>query len=167
MAYFVPSNRQFMPLDNLDAKDQRIVALLRGDSRMTTQSIADELKMPRVTVHDRIRRLQERGIIRRFTVQLDGGAIGWPLNGFILANWQGERGLTDRREIAEEICALPFVKSCHIVTGQWDFIIQVIAHDMEDLGDAILDRLSSIEGMGHTRTMVSFYDFAGPAENIA
>jgi len=156
-----------VPLSGLDMKDQRIIELLSGDARMSTQSIADRLNMPRVTAHDRIRRLQERGIVRRFTVDIDAGVVGSPLNGFILANWQGERGLTDRRMVAQEICELSFVKSCHIVTGQWDFIIQVVAKDMEDLGDAILDRLSGIEGMGHTRTMVSFYDYGGPAEALS
>ncbi len=81
-----------MPLSGLDMKDQRIIELLSGDARMSTQSIADQLNMPRVTAHDRIRRLQERGIVRRFTVDIDAGVVGSPLNGFILANWQGERG---------------------------------------------------------------------------
>ena len=156
-----------MAMDELDEKDVRIMDILRGDSRRSTQSIATELDIPRVTVYDRIRRMQEKGLIRRFTVEMGADEMGWTLNAFILANWHGDRGLTDRREVADEICNLEFVKSCHIVTGQWDFVIEVVARDMEDLGDSILDRLSSIEGMGHTQTMVSFYDFEGPASWLA
>jgi DNA-binding Lrp family transcriptional regulator len=147
----------------LDAKDEGIIRLLRADSRASTKSIADALDMPRVTVHDRIRRLLERGIVRRFTVELDRQKAGWPLHAYILANWFGERGQTDRREVAESICELPFVVGCHIVTGQWDLMIEVIARGMEELGDSILDELSAIAGVGHTQTLVSFYDFEGVA----
>jgi DNA-binding Lrp family transcriptional regulator len=147
----------------VDEKDERILAMLKMDCRASTQAIADALHMPRVTVHDRIRRLSEKGVIKRFSVELDRARLGYPLHAYLLANWAGARGLTDRREVAEEISALPFVIGIDIVTGQWDFIIEVVARDMEDLGDAILDQLSAIDGMGHTQTMVSFYDFDGAA----
>ena len=52
---------------------------------------------------------------------------------------------------------------CHIITGQWDFIIEVVASEMDSLGDSILDNLSKIKGIGHTQTMVSFYSFPGAA----
>ncbi|HIC50856.1 MAG: transcriptional regulator [Candidatus Thalassarchaeum betae] len=152
-----------MPLSELDNKDARIVAILEEDARASTQAIADALGMPRVTVHDRIRRLQERGVVKRFTVELGKVELGWQLHAYILANWAGERGHTDRRDVAEEICGMPFVIGCHIVTGQWDFIIEVLARNMEDLGDSILDDLSAIPGVGHTQTLVSFYSFEGEA----
>ena len=156
-----------VPTSELDAKDARIVAMLKEDSRASTQAIADALGMPRVTVHDRIRRLQERGVVRRFTVELGKEELGWRLHAFILANWAGERGQTDRRDVAQEICSMPFVVGCHIVTGQWDFIIEVLARNMEDLGDSILDGLSAVPGVGHTQTLVSFYSFDGEARALS
>ena len=78
-----------MPTSDLDAKDAKIVGMLKEDSRASTQAIADALGMPRVTVHDRIRRLQERGVVRRFTVELGKEELGWSLHAFILANWVG------------------------------------------------------------------------------
>ena len=65
--------------------------MLNEDSRATTQAIADALNMPRVTVHDRIKRLQERGVIDKFSVEINRRELGWPLHGFILANWAGQR----------------------------------------------------------------------------
>jgi len=165
--YFLPSLPKIVPTSELDAKDARIVAMLKVDSRASTQAIADALGMPRVTVHDRIRRLQERGVVRRFTVELGKEELGWSLHAFILANWAGERGQTDRRDVAQEICSMPFVVGCHIVTGQWDFIIEVLARNMEDLGDSILDGLSAVPGVGHTQTLVSFYSFDGEARALS
>ena len=155
-----------MPTSQLDAKDAKIIGMLKEDSRASTQAIADALGMPRVTVHDRIRRLQERGVVRRFTVELGKEELGWSLHAFILANWAGERGHTDRREVAQEICDMPFVVGCHIVTGQWDFIVEVLARNMEDLWDSILDDLSGVPGVGHTQTLVSFYNYDGEAKAL-
>ncbi len=154
-----------MLLQRLDDKDRAIVEILIEDGRASTKSISDRIGIPRVTVHDRIRRLQERGIIERFTVKLNREKLGIPLHGFLLANWAGERARSDRRAVAEEICRLPFVAGCNIITGQWDFIIEVVAREMDSLGDSILDELSKIEGIGHTQTMVTFYSFNGAARS--
>ena len=66
---------QTTAMDELDEKDGRIMDILRGDSRRSTQSIATELDIPRVTVYDRIRRMQEKGLIRRFTVEMGADEI--------------------------------------------------------------------------------------------
>ena len=60
-----------MPFSNLDTKDSGILKMLNEDSRATTQAIADALNMPRVKVHDRIKRLQDRGIIDKFSVEIN------------------------------------------------------------------------------------------------
>ncbi|HJM19450.1 MAG TPA: Lrp/AsnC family transcriptional regulator [Candidatus Thalassarchaeaceae archaeon] len=152
-----------MLFDQLDDKDTAILELLLQDARASTKSIADRLGIPRVTVHDRIKRLQDNGIIEKFTIEVSHEKLGLPLHGFILANWAGNRAKADRRSIAKEICDLPFVAGCHIITGQWDFVIEVVAKEMDSLGDSILDNLSKIEGIGHTQTMVSFYSYRGAA----
>ncbi len=152
-----------MLFSQLDDKDTQILELLIEDARASTKSIADRLNMPRVTVHDRIKRLQDRGIIDKFTVKISHEKLGLPLHGFLLANWAGDKAREDRRSVAKEICKLPFIVGCHIITGQWDFIIEVVAREMDSLGDSILDDLSKIEGIGHTQTMVTFYSYSGAA----
>jgi len=152
-----------MLFSQLDDKDTQILELLIEDARASTKSIADRLGIPRVTVHDRIKRLQDRGVIDKFTVKISHEKLGLPLHGFLLANWAGDKAREDRRSVAKEICKLPFVVGCHIITGQWDFIIEVVAREMDSLGDSILDELSKIEGIGHTQTMVTFYSYSGAA----
>ena len=152
-----------MLFSQLDDKGTQILELLIEDARASTKSIADRLNIPRVTVHDRIKRLQERGVIDKFTVKVSHEKLGLPLHGFLLANWSGDKAREDRRSVAKEICKLPFIVGCHIITGQWDFIIEVVAREMDSLGDSILDELSKIEGIGHTQTMVTFYSYSGAA----
>ena len=152
--------------DELDVKDAAIIDVLRSDARISVQSLADRLGFPRVTVHDRLKKLQERGIVTGFSIKLDRVKLGRPLHGFIQATYERQswhRSQDDRRDIAKKICELPFVVGCHIVTGDWDFLIEVVSKSMDALGDAILDSLSKLEGVGRTHTMVSFYDFEGAA----
>jgi Lrp/AsnC family transcriptional regulator for asnA, asnC and gidA len=148
----------------LDEKDEAILQSLEIDSRKGTQAIADSLSLPRVTVHDRIRRLKEKGVIKRFTIQRDPRAVGLELRAFIFIRC--ERGQVDRRDVAEQLVALPFCIRVSIITGDWDLLVEVVASSMDTLGDAILDQLSKVPGVSGTQTMVSFYEFEGSASSF-
>jgi Lrp/AsnC family transcriptional regulator for asnA, asnC and gidA len=148
----------------LDEKDEAILQSLEIDSRKGTQAIADSLSLPRVTVHDRIRRLKEKGVIKRFTIQRDPRAVGLELRAFIFIRC--ERGQIDRRDVAEQLIALPFCIRVSIITGDWDLLVEVVASSMDTLGDAILDQLSKVPGVSGTQTMVSFYEFEGIASSF-
>jgi Lrp/AsnC family transcriptional regulator for asnA, asnC and gidA len=148
----------------LDEKDEAILQSLEIDSRRGTQAIADSLSLPRVTVHDRIRRLKEKGVIKRFTIQRDPRAVGLELRAFIFIRC--ERGQVDRRDVAEQLIALPFCIRVSIITGDWDLLVEVVASSMDTLGDAILDQLSKVPGVSGTQTMVSFYEFEGMASSF-
>jgi Lrp/AsnC family transcriptional regulator for asnA, asnC and gidA len=148
----------------LDEKDEAILQSLEIDSRKGTQAIADSLSLPRVTVHDRIRRLKEKGVIKRFTIQRDPRAVGLELRAFIFIRC--ERGQVDRRDVAEQLIALPFCIRVSIITGDWDLLVEVVASSMDTLGDAILDQLSKVPGVSGTQTMVSFYEFEGSASSF-
>ena len=109
-------------------------------------------------------RLKREGIIRRYTVDIDAKAWGYELRAFIFARC--ERGNVDRRDIAQKICKFPYVVRCNVVAGDWDLLIEVVSPSMDSLGDAILDGLSKVGGIANTQTMVSFYDYSGPASSL-
>ena len=89
---------------------------------------------------------------------------GYELRAFIFARC--ERGNVDRRDIAQKICKFPYVVRCNVVAGDWDLLIEVVSPSMDSLGDAILDGLSKVGGIANTQTMVSFYDYSGPASSL-
>lgn len=148
----------------LDDKDEAILHSLESDSRKGTQAIADSLAMPRVTVHDRIRRLKEKGVIKRFTIQREPRAVGLDLRAFLFVRC--ESGQVDRRDVAEQLVTLPFCIRVSIITGDWDLLVEVVASSMDTLGDAILDLVSKIVGVSGTQTMISFYEFEGSASSF-
>ena len=148
----------------VDRHDSALLELLKEDSRRSITSIAEKLGLARVTAHDRISKLKREGIIQRFTVDLDAKAMGYGLRAFIFARC--ERGNIDRRELATNMCELPYVVRCNVIAGEWDLLIEVVSPSMDSLGDAILDELSKVGGIANTQTMVSFYDYAGKASSL-
>ena len=148
----------------LDDTDLKLIELLKGDSRASVTSLAEEMGIARVTTHDRMMRLQREGVIRRYTVDIDAKAWGHELRAFIFARC--DRGNVDRRDVAKKICELSYVVRCNVIAGDWDLIIEVVSPSMDSLGDAILDGLSKVGGISSTQTMVSFYDYSGPASSL-
>ena len=154
----------FVHYMKLDIHDLKLIELLKIDSRASVTSLAEEMGIARVTAHDRMVRLQREGIIRRFTVDINAKEWGYDLRAFIFVRC--DRGNVDRRDVAQKMCALPYVVRCNVIAGDWDILVEVVSPSMDSLGDAILDELSKVGGIASTQTMVSFYDYSGPASSL-
>lgn len=140
----------------LDAIDVKLLNELKENARENIASLSKKLGIPRTTVHYRIKRLVDEGIIEKFTVKpnykkLDLGGT----TAFILARYDPDSGLT-QREVAERIAALDGVYEVHIISGEWDMIIKVRAPNAEEVGKIVVDKLREIKGIEQTVTMVSF-----------
>ena len=72
----------------LDEKDLAILSILKKDSRRSTKAIATELDMPRATVHERIKRMAEKGVIKGFSVKVDHAKMGKPITAFVPSGTQ-------------------------------------------------------------------------------
>jgi DNA-binding Lrp family transcriptional regulator len=139
----------------MDDKDIVIIEELKENGRESTTRIADRLGIPRVTVHERIRRLLEEKVIRKFTVQLDYHKLGLGTTAFILVSFLPTTRKT-QSELAEEISRIPNVFEVHIISGEWDFIVKARAESVEELGDLVVNRLRMIEGVEKTISCLSF-----------
>ena len=139
----------------LDDKDLAILLSLEKDSRRTTKAIAEELDMPRATVHERIRRMVQRGVIRRFTVRLDHSALGRPVTAFILVSFLPTAKVS-QRDVAQTIARLDGVHEVHLISGEYDMLVKVRGGSMEDIGSLVIDRIREIDGVGRTLTCASF-----------
>ena len=144
-------------MTQLDDKDYKILALLRENARLTTSEMAKELEIAQTTIHNRIKRMIESGIIKRFTVDLDGKKIGRGLVAYILCtvSYHTSHGQKiDQYEVARLIKALPEVEEVSIVTGENDIIVKVALRDVDELNHFIIYKLRNTEGIEKTRTSV-------------
>lgn len=145
----------------MDELDRGILELLRADARRPIADVARELDVARATVHQRLDRLKEAGVVTGSTIEVDPTALGYPLRAFILVGWQADRD-RDQRQVAERIANIPGVDRVHIVTGAHDFLVEALGEDMDEVGRMIIERMRAIEGVGDTETILTFWTFDGP-----
>jgi len=139
----------------IDEKDLAILRELETDSSRSTKAIAKALGMPRATVHERIRKMREKGIIRGFTVIPDYSKLGEPISAFILVSFLPNSSIS-QRELAKKISEFNGVREVHLISGEYDILLKVRGKSMEDIGSLVIDRLRQIEGVGRTITCASF-----------
>ena len=139
----------------IDEKDQKILEELKKNSRNSTKNIAKNIAIPRVTVHDRIQKMQENGIIKRFSVNIDYKKIGFPTEVFIFISFQSNVDVS-QRELAKKISKLAGVTEVHIISGEYDLLLKVRGSSLEEIGKLVVDKLRALKGVGRTLTFACF-----------
>lgn len=140
---------------DLDRKDLILLNRLRIDSSRSASSLASELAIPRTTVQERIRRMVDQGIIKRFTVQEDYSKLGKPVTVFILISFDTVSGVS-QKEAAEEIAGLEDIYEVYIISGDWDILVKARGESIESIGRLVLEKIRSVRGVARTLTCASF-----------
>jgi DNA-binding Lrp family transcriptional regulator len=130
--------------------DRRIVEALRADGRMSVNELAARVNVSRATAYQRLSRLRETGVIRRFTVDVDPRKLGLPLAALVLVTVVQHAW----REVGDRLRRLPGVEWLALSTGSFDYVLLVRAPDVDHLRDVILDGLQSIEGVQSAQTLL-------------
>ena len=133
----------------MDGLDTTIIACLTTDGRMPYSRIAEEAGVATTTVHQRVRRLTERGIITGTRVTVDWEALGLPVTAAISITAPDDRPLND---VADGLRSIPFVASCYAVTGEFDLFVMVRARSSNHLGQ-LLEEIRR-HAPGRTRAIV-------------
>ena len=126
----------------LDETDRRIISVLQNDARASMRSIAEQAGVSLGTVSNRVRRLEEAGVIRGYSVKLDPELSGWELTVVIGLRIQKGRLI----EIQEKIAKDNRVYGAYDVTGEFDSMIIARARDRRDLDD-LSKNVISIDGV--------------------
>ncbi|QFY62144.1 Lrp/AsnC family transcriptional regulator [Rhizobium grahamii] len=125
------------PNQELDGVDQRMLAALAGDARMSLKELAQLVGLSSPSAAERLRRLQERGVISAFTVDIEPAALGYPLQAIVRV-----RPLPGQLHLVERIIQeTPEFIECDKVTGDDCFIARLVTRSMEQL-DTILDKIA-------------------------
>ncbi|MEW5955883.1 MAG: Lrp/AsnC family transcriptional regulator [Candidatus Micrarchaeota archaeon] len=139
----------------VDERDLAVLEELRRNARQSTADIARKTRLPRVTVHDRIRKLVERGVIKKFSAVPDYEKIGLPVTAFVLASYAPGHGISQRK-VAEQIAKIDGVREVHLISGEWDLLLKVRGKSMEELGSLVIDNLRAVPGIAKTLTIACF-----------
>ena len=135
----------------LDDIDLKILGLLQRDARMTNAAIAAEVGLTAPSVFERIRKLEQRGVIRGYTVTLDPAALGKVLTAFIRVTVEED----ERYEAGvEAVGADPDVLECYHVAGEDCLIIKTRVADPAEL-ERLLKRIRSRVTVQRSVTMIA------------
>jgi len=118
-----------------DARNLELIRLLQQDPRASISELARRITMSAPAVKERLTRLEEAGVIRGYTLDLDPGALGWPITAYVRIRPMPGQLL----KIAELAASIPQVAECHRISGEDCFILKVYLASIESM-DGILDR---------------------------
>jgi Lrp/AsnC family transcriptional regulator for asnA, asnC and gidA len=134
----------------LDETDRTILRILQSDARTPFSEIARQIDMSSATVHDRVGRMEDAGVIEGYHAKVDPRAVG--LGTSALVGLRIEQGReTDALERLREIDG---VQEIHLTTGEWDVVLRLYAEDTDGLRELMFDEISRIEGFSRSQTMV-------------
>lgn len=139
----------------VDEKDKQILETLAKDSRIPTKHIAEKLNIPRVTVHTRIEKLKQEGVIKQFTIIADYAKLGLPVTAFVFVEYAYNDDLT-QKDLAMLIAEIDNVFEVHLITGEWDILVKIRGSTLEEIGKIVLDEIRPMKGVTKTITCPSF-----------
>ncbi len=134
---------------NLDDIDRKILTILQKNSRTPLREISKEVGLAESTVYERIKKLKEHGVIKKFTVILDPDALGFTLLAFILIKSKAGK----YSHVASELKKYPQIVEIYETTGDYDMLVKIRTRNSEELNE-FLDTIGEIEGVVATHTMV-------------
>jgi DNA-binding Lrp family transcriptional regulator len=132
---------------DVDRKDFAIINALKENSRSAIRDIAKQTKLRPSTVHQRILKLKERGVIEKFTIKLNNKAVGEGFIVFMLIK-------TKPSAMLEKIIASRHVKEFFGVTGEYDLFLKLKFSDVEEFNDFII-KFRKEQAIQTTLTMVA------------
>lgn len=140
----------------MDHFDEQIVDLVDGGT-IRYSAIAKKMNAPLSTVHIRMKKLEKSGVIRKYKGDIDWKKAGLPLSALILINIDVNllRELKKTQDrVLKELLSLQYVKEGHVITGEADLVVKVLAKDSTHLKDILLNHIDAIQGVVSTKTMV-------------
>ena len=135
----------------IDEMDRRILSLLQQDARLPNAEIARRVGMAPSATLERLRKLEERGVILGYEVRVDPRKIGLGLTAFISVKAQDKQGELDT---GERLKQHPNVLEVHHIAGEDCYLVKVRAVDTEDLGRLLRSDFSTMPSVSSTRTTV-------------
>ncbi len=131
---------------SLDATDRRLLTVLQREGRITNAELSERVNLSPSACHRRVQRLEEDGYIARYVALLDTRKIGKPTTVYVEITLQGQADeLLDAFE--REVARVPDILECHLMAGQADYLLKIMAEDTEDFARIHRQYLSRLPGV--------------------
>jgi Lrp/AsnC family transcriptional regulator, leucine-responsive regulatory protein len=136
----------------LDKKDIEILRLLQADAKLTVREIAARVHLSATPVHERIKRMEKEGVIKQYAALLDNHLV----NKGIMVLCQVSLKEHDKKTaqvFIDAILQFEEVIECYNISGEFDFMLKIIAESMDGYHQFFVNRLSEIKGIAQTKSI--------------
>jgi DNA-binding Lrp family transcriptional regulator len=137
-----------------DRIDRQIMALLQEQGRMTNVELAERVGLTAPPCLRRVRALEEAGVIRGYHAELDPVALGHPITVFALVSLRSQAE-SDLAAFEQHIAAIPEVRECHMLNGEIDFILKIVATDLKGFQELLTTRLTTAPNVTSVKTSLT------------
>lgn len=138
----------------LDRIDRQILSLLQADGRMTNVDLAEKVGLTAPPCLRRVRALEEAGVIRGYHAEVDAVRLGYPITVFCMVSLRSQAE-QDLAAFEEHVAALPEVRECHMLNGEIDFILKIVAADLTAFQDFLTMHLTTAPNVAGVKTSLT------------
>ena len=134
----------------MDENDKKILTELISNSRMPISKISSKTGIPDSTVSNRIKKLENNNIIEQYTTIINPEAIGIKVIAMIIIQTETEK----HENVEIELPKLDKVSQVYSISGEYDILIKVWAHTLEELNDIVKSEIRTIDGIEELRELI-------------
>ncbi len=135
----------------MNRTDEKILKALQEDGRATASGISGSVHLSVPAVAERIRKMENAGVIRGYTVRLDRGKRGYRLLALVFIGLESARDIPVFTKAAVEY---PEVLECHHIAGEYDYLLKVLLEDTDALEAFLSKKLKRLPGVRKTNTLI-------------
>ncbi len=136
-------------MHNMDETDHKLLALLRRDARTNIATLATKLGVSRGTITNRIKKLEDEGIIVGYTVRVRPDAQRDQIKAWTSIAVDGNQ----TRTVIASLLGEPNIATLHDTNGRWDLLAELRAENLQELGKT-LERIRLVKGISNTETSI-------------
>ena len=138
----------------LDSVDRKILHDLQEDGRMTNVDLATRAGISAPPCLRRVRALEESGVIRGYHADIDGEALGYTVTIFAFVGLTSQAE-TDLQDFESMVAEWEMVRECHMLMGETDFLLKIVAHDWDDFQRFLTTKLTPAPNVSHVKAALS------------
>ncbi len=146
----------------LDPIDRKILSTLQRSGRASNVELATAVQLSAPQCFRRVRALEDRGVIRGYAARVDAEALGYAVTAYVNVSVAGDQFFRVR-DIEREIAAYPQILECQAVSGDYDYLLKVVARDLKSLSQFLTDRLMQVAGIDDVRSMICLEEVKPPS----
>jgi DNA-binding Lrp family transcriptional regulator len=143
-----------MANSNLDEIDMKLLSELQDNGRITNVELADKVGLTAPPCLRRMRTLEQSGVIKSYHANVNASKMGYTITVFAMVSLKSQAE-EDLQAFEAHVRALPNVRECHMLNGEIDFILKIVARDLQSFQELLTSQLTSAPNVSSVKTSLT------------